>query len=92
MTVMTWFVEGAADSLGVRITMAWLVGSVIALGSFNHAIVSTIELVFGMRLGADVDVSQLLANLGVSVGGNLIGGLMFVTFVRSVQATEGSQT
>jgi formate-nitrite transporter family protein len=88
MTVMTWFVEGAADSIGVRIVMAWLVGSLIALGAFNHAIVSTIELVFGMRLGADVDVSQLLANLGLSVAGNLVGGLMFVTFVRSVQAAE----
>ncbi|MFL5945876.1 MAG: formate/nitrite transporter family protein, partial [Gaiellaceae bacterium] len=89
MTVMTWFVEGAADSLGVRIVMAWIVGAVIALGTFNHAIVSTIELVFGMRYGADVDVSQLLANLVIAVAGNLAGGLMFVTFVRSVQAAEG---
>jgi len=92
MTVMTWFVEGAADSMGVRIVMAWLVGTVIALGTFNHAIVSTIELVFGMRLGANVDTSQLLANLGIAVGGNLLGGLMFVTFVRTVQAVEGSRT
>jgi len=89
MTVMTWFVEGAADSIGVRIVMAWIVGAVIALGTFNHAIVSTIELVFGMRYGADVETSQLLANLGLAVGGNLVGGLMFVTFVRSVQAAEG---
>lgn len=89
MTVMTWFVEGAADSLGVRIFMAWITGAVIALGMFNHAIVSTIELVFGMRYGADVEVSQLLANLGLAVVGNLVGGLMFVTFVRSVQAAEG---
>jgi len=91
MTVMTWFVEGAADSLGVRIVMAWIVGAVIALGTFNHAIVSTLELVFGMRYGADVDVSQLLANLGLAVGGNLAGGLMFVTFVRSVQAAENAR-
>ena len=78
--------------MGVRIVMAWLVGAVIALGAFNHAIVSTIELVYGMRLGADVDTSQLLANLGIAVGGNLLCGLMFVTFVRTVQAVEGSQT
>jgi len=90
MTVMTWFVEGAADSLGVRIVMAWIVGAVIALGAFNHAIVSTIELVFGMRYGADVDVSALLANLGIAVAGNLVGGLCLVTFVRTVQAAEGS--
>jgi formate/nitrite transporter FocA (FNT family) len=92
MTVMTWFVEGAADSLGVRIVMAWVTGAVIALGTFNHAIVSTLELVFGMRYGADVAVSQLLANLGIAVVGNLAGGLMFVTFVRSVQAAEGGRT
>jgi formate/nitrite transporter FocA (FNT family) len=90
MTVMTWFVEGAADSIGVRIVMAWVTGAIIALGAFNHAIVSTLELVFGMRYGADVDVSQVLANLAVAVGGNLAGGLMFVTFVRSVQAAENA--
>jgi formate-nitrite transporter family protein len=89
MTLMTWFVEGAADSMGVRIVMAWITGALILLGTFNHAIVSTLELVFGMRYGADVDVSQLLANLGLAVAGNLAGGLLFVTFVRSVQAAEG---
>jgi formate-nitrite transporter family protein len=91
MTLMTWFVEGAADSIGVRIVMAWLTGTLILLGTFNHAIVSTLELVFGMRYGADVDVSQLLSNLGLSVGGNLIGGLLFVTFVRSVQAAQAGR-
>src|SRR5919202_1801552 len=89
MTLMTWFVEGAADSIGVRIVMAWATGTLIVLGTFNHAIDSTLELVFGMRYGADVDVSQLLANLGLAVAGNLVGGLLFVTFVRSVQAAEG---
>jgi formate/nitrite transporter FocA (FNT family) len=89
MTLMTWFVEGAADSVGVRIVMAWVTGTLILLGTFNHAIVSTLELVFGMRYGADVDVSQLLANLGLAVAGNLVGGLLFVTFVRTVQAAEG---
>jgi formate-nitrite transporter family protein len=91
MTLMTWFVEGAADSLGVRIVMAWITGTLILLGTFNHAIVSTVELVFGMRYGADVDVGQLLANLGLAVAGNLVGGLLFVTFVRSVQASEGDR-
>jgi formate-nitrite transporter family protein len=86
MTLMTWFVEGAAESHGVRIVMAWLVGALIALGTFNHAIVSTIELVFGMRYGADVDTGQLLSNLGLSVAGNLVGGLLLVTFARSAQA------
>ena len=86
MTLMTWFVEGAADSHGVRIVMAWLVGTLIALGAFNHAIVSTIELVFGMRYGTGIGIDQLFANLGLSVAGNLVGGLLLVTFARSAQA------
>ena len=70
--------------------MAWIVGALIVLGTFNHAIVSTIELIFGMRYGGDISYGQLFANLGLSVAGNLVGGLLLVTFVRTVQAAEVS--
>ena len=86
MTLMTWFVEGAAESTGVRIVMAWVVGALIALGTFNHAIVSTIEIVFGIRLGARVAYADLFTNLGIAVAGNLAGGLGLVTFARFAQA------
>jgi formate-nitrite transporter family protein len=86
MTLMTWFVEGAAQSMSVRIVMSWIVGAVIVLGTFNHAIVSTIEIVFGMRYGADVSMGELFTNLGLAVAGNLVGGLLLVTFARSAQA------
>jgi formate-nitrite transporter family protein len=88
MTLMTWFVEGAADSMGVRIVMAWIVGALISLGTFNHAVVSTLELIFGMRYGGDITFGQLFGNLGLSVAGNMLGGLALVTFVRMVQAVE----
>jgi formate/nitrite transporter FocA (FNT family) len=90
MTLMTWFVEGAAPSIGVRIATAWIVGALVALGAFNHAIVSTVELVFGMRYGAGVSTGQLLANLGLAVAGNLAGGLLLVTFARTAQALGAS--
>jgi formate/nitrite transporter FocA (FNT family) len=86
MTLMTWFVEGAADAIGVRIVMSWLVGSLIALGFFNHAIVSTIELVFGARSGAPVGFGDVFQNLALAVAGNLAGGLGLVTFARWAQA------
>jgi formate/nitrite transporter FocA (FNT family) len=86
MTLMTWFVEGAAESMGVRIVMSWIVGALIALGTFNHAVVSTVELVFGMRYGAGVSIGDLFANLGLAVAGNLVGGLLLVTLARSAQA------
>jgi formate/nitrite transporter FocA (FNT family) len=90
MTLMTWFVEGAAQSMGVRIVMGWIVGALIVLGTFNHAIVSTIEIVFGMRYGADAGIGDLFSNLGLAVGGNLVGGLLLVTFARSAQAFAAS--
>jgi formate/nitrite transporter FocA (FNT family) len=92
MTVLTWFVEGAAESPGVRIAMAWIVGSLLVLGSFNHAIVGSIELFCAIRLGADVGYDQLFANLGISVAANLVGGLALVTFARSAQAFGATRT
>jgi formate-nitrite transporter family protein len=92
MTLMTWFVEGAAESTGIRIAMSWIVGTLIALGTFNHAIVSTIELVFGMRYGAAVSIGDLFTNLGVAVGGNLVGGMLLVTFARTVQVVGASSS
>ena len=91
MTVMTWFVEGAAESLGVRIVMAWIVGSLLVLGSFNHAVVGTIELFYGLRFGGDIGWDQIATNLGTSIAGNLVGGLLLVTFARSAQALGASR-
>jgi formate/nitrite transporter FocA (FNT family) len=90
MTLMTWLVEGAADSTGVRIVMSWIVGSLLVLGTFDHAIVSTIELLFGMRYDAAVDWGDLTSNLGIAIAGNLVGGLLLVTFARSAQALAAS--
>jgi formate/nitrite transporter FocA (FNT family) len=92
MTLMTWFVEGAADSMSVRIVMSWIVGTLLVLGGFNHAIVSTIELFYGIRFGADIGYDQLVSNLGVSVASNLVGGLSLVTFARSAQAFGATRT
>jgi len=92
MTVMTWFVEGAAESLGVRILMAWLVGSLLVLGSFNHAVVGVIALFYAVRFGADVGWDELFANLGISIVGNLVGGLALVTFARSAQVFASSSS
>ena len=92
MTVMTWFVEGAADSLGVRIVMAWIVGTLLVLGSFNHAIVGTIELFYGLRVHGGIGWGELFSNLGISVTSNLVGGLTLVTFARSAQALGAART
>jgi formate/nitrite transporter FocA (FNT family) len=85
ITLMTWLVEGA-ESMMVRIVTAWTVGALLALGTLNHVIVVTLELIAGIRYGADVGYGDVAANAGIAAAGNLLGGVVFVTLTRFGQA------
>jgi len=91
ITVMTWMVEGVG-TVGGRIVIAWSAGALLALGSFNHVIVVTLELIFGVRFGADVGAGDIGANFAIAAAGNLIGGLLFVTLTRTSQAIGSGDT
>ena len=81
LTLMTWLLQAAASS-GSRITIAWIVGAFVALGPFNHVVVTELHLVFGHLYGLDVSAGDYLTTLGVATAGNLVGGLVFVTLAR----------
>lgn len=85
ITLMTWLVEGQ-DATGIRVLCAYLAGVLLALGTFNHVIVATLELFFGIRYGADVGWGDLLTNFGIAGVGNLVGGVLLVTLTRFSQA------
>jgi formate/nitrite transporter FocA (FNT family) len=89
MTAMTWFVEGQAAMM-VRIVIAWIAGSILALGGFNHVIVDTLELVYGLRFGDDIPWTFIVGNFGIAAVGNLLGGIGLVTLNRFTQAHAGS--
>ena len=89
ITVMTWLVEGVG-SIGGRVICAWIGGVLLTLGSFNHVIVVTLELIFGIRAGADVGALDVLQNFGIAAAGNMIGGVLFVTLTRTGQAIGSS--
>jgi formate/nitrite transporter FocA (FNT family) len=89
ITVMTWLVEGVG-SIGGRIVCAWIAGTLLTLGSFNHVIVVTLEMIFGLRLGADFGALDVLQNFFVAAAGNMVGGLLFVTLTRTGQAIGSS--
>ena len=44
-----------------------------------------------MRYGASSTLTDLFSNLGLAVAGNLVGGLVLVTFARSAQAFAASR-
>jgi formate/nitrite transporter FocA (FNT family) len=85
ITAMTWFVEGQ-EAMGIRVTAAWLAAALLVLGNFDHVIVVSIELLFGMRFGAHVPWSFFFENLAVAAAGNMVGGIGLVTLNRFTQA------
>jgi formate-nitrite transporter family protein len=88
ITAMTWFVEGQATMMP-RIVVAWVCGAFLALGSLNHVIVVTLELIFGYRYGATYSWLFILGNFGLAAAGNLIGGVGLVTLNRLTQGRAG---
>ena len=91
ITAMTWMVEGVG-TIGGRIVVAWIAGALLALGGFNHVIVVTLELIFGMRFGADIGLDDVGWNFAIAASGNLIGGTLFVTLTRTSQAIGSGET
>lgn len=91
ITAMTWMVEGVG-TVGGRIIMAWIAGTVLAVTSLNHVIVVTLEMIFGMRFGTTISFGDTAANFGIAAAGNMLGGLVFVTLTRTSQAIGAGHT
>jgi formate/nitrite transporter FocA (FNT family) len=75
----------------VRIVVAWTGAFLLALGSFNHVIVVTLELVFGYRFGARVPWLFIVGNFGLAAAGNIVGGVGLVTLNRLTQGSQGAR-
>jgi formate/nitrite transporter FocA (FNT family) len=73
-----------------RIIVAWICGFILALGSLNHVIVVTLELIFGYRFGAHFNWAFIAGNFGIAALGNIVGGVGLVTLNRLTQGRAGS--
>jgi formate/nitrite transporter FocA (FNT family) len=91
ITAMTWFVEGQVSMI-VRVVVAWIAGTLLALGSFNHVIVVTIELIFGLRYGVHMHWSFVVGNFFLAAAGNMVGGIGLVTLNRLTQGKQGARS
>jgi len=74
------------NSVRGRISMAYIVGFLLALGPFDHVIVTALHVVFGIRFGADVRYGAFAGVLVVVTAGNLVGGLGLVTLTHVARA------
>jgi formate/nitrite transporter FocA (FNT family) len=91
VTLMSYLLQ-AVDGVGGRIAVAYIVGVLLALGPFDHVIVTVLHLAFGLFLGAEVGLLSLAETTVVTTAGNLVGGLGLVTLthVAQVKGASGS--
>lgn len=85
------FLIRAVNQVGTRLWLALVVGFALALGPFDHVIVTDLHLLFGLILGGEVGVGSLVWTTVVATGGNLAGGLGFVTLTHVEQARAEGQ-
>jgi formate/nitrite transporter FocA (FNT family) len=84
LTLLSYLLN-AVNSVGSRIVLAYMVGFFLALGPFDHVIVSALHLLFGVWVGGDVGFGDLALNIALAIPGNLLGGLLLMTLTHAVQ-------
>ncbi|QCJ46728.1 formate/nitrite transporter family protein [Haloprofundus sp. MHR1] len=84
VTLLSFLLQGV-NSVGSRISLAYIVGVLLALGPFDHVIVTVLHVLFGMFFGVDIGLGALAATTAVVTAGNLVGGLGLVTLTHVAQ-------
>jgi formate/nitrite transporter FocA (FNT family) len=79
------YMLSACNSMAARILVAFIVGFFLALGPFDHVIVSALHLLFGIWDSGAVGYDDLWRNLALSTVGNLAGGLLLITLTHTAQ-------
>lgn len=76
----------AVNSAGSRIAVALMVGFLLALGPFDHVIVTSLHLLLGMLAGAPIEMATLLKVMAIATVANIVGGVGLVTLSHVAQA------
>jgi formate-nitrite transporter family protein len=84
ITLLSYLLE-ATETVTARILVAYMVGFFLALGPFDHVIVSALQILFGVWLGGAVGYGEVFANIGIAAAGNLVGGLFLITLTHTAQ-------
>ncbi|MFD1585796.1 formate/nitrite transporter family protein [Halorientalis brevis] len=79
------FLLSAVNSVRSQITVSYMVGVLLALGPFDHVIVTVLHLLFGVFFGADIGLGTLAEITAVVTAGNIVGGLGLVTLSHIAQ-------
>ncbi len=90
LTLLSYLLH-AVDSVRGRISVAYMAGFLLALGPFDHVVVSALHLLFGVWRGETVGYGDLGTNIVVATAGNLLGGILLMTLTHAAQV-KGART
>ncbi len=84
ITLLSYMLS-ACDTTTARIVVAFIVGFFLALGPFDHVVVSALHLLFGIWESGTIGYRALWRNLAVATLGNIAGGLFLITLTHTAQ-------
>ena len=88
ITLLSYMLS-ACNTVAARILVSFIVGFFLALGPFDHVIVSGLHLLFGIWDSSAVHYDDLWRNVVLSTLGNVGGGLFLITLTHSAQVKAG---
>ncbi len=92
ITLMTWLLIASSGTLA-RIFIIWVVGFMIYLNSFSHIVVASSEILIAINTGSHISyLSWLYSYVPLTLVGNMIGGLFFVTILQYLQILHSVPT
>lgn len=84
ITLLSYMLK-ALTSVSARILVAYMVGFFLAVGPFDHVVVSALHVLFGVWESDAVGYGDLAANIGLATAGNLLGGILLMTLTHAAQ-------
>jgi formate/nitrite transporter FocA (FNT family) len=85
VALLSFLVIASRESTS-RIMVAYAVGVLLALGPFDHAVVTLLHLGFGLSNAAAISPLHLAEAGAIAIVGNLIGGVGLVSLSHAAQA------
>ncbi|MGW8314174.1 MAG: formate/nitrite transporter family protein [Bacteroidales bacterium] len=91
MGLLSWLITSARETIS-RILLVGMITTVIGIGGLHHSIVGSIEVFTAILTGKAITWSDYFTVQLWATVGNIIGGVVFVAFIKFSHATGAKPT
>ncbi len=88
MGLLSWILTSAGDTIS-RLVVTVLTTFLIGYFHLPHCVAGNIEVLAGLIAGADISYVEWARFLAVSTGGNIVGGVVFVSAMKFAHVVRG---